>query len=147
MNRLRCACLAGRGSLKQFTETPPVLDRFKKWFLYGINGEASLYNFVRVKVELGQYQSGQRQLVLGNSGEVIALVVKLIGVLIPHLEFSRVPFGIDNSEQNRDDGFVFIDKSSIGLGLVRLLQLNLQSGDRLCFPLPLFPRPQVLAWF
>ena len=28
------------GSLKQHTDTPPVLDRFKKWFLYGIYGEA-----------------------------------------------------------------------------------------------------------
>jgi hypothetical protein len=100
-----------------------------------------------VKVELGQYQSGQRQLVLGNSGKKMALVAKLIGILIPHLEFSRVPFGIDNSEQNRDHGFVFIDKSSIGLGLARSLQLNLQSGDRLCFPLPFFPHPQVLAQF
>lgn len=75
------------------------------------------------------------------------LVAKLIGILIPHLEFSRVPFGIDNSEQNRGTGFVFIDKSSIGLDLGRPLQLNLPSGDRLCFYLPYSPRPQVLAQF
>ncbi len=41
MNLLRCASLVVRGSLKQYTDTPPVLDRFKKWFLYGISGEAS----------------------------------------------------------------------------------------------------------
>lgn len=29
------------GSLKQYTDTPPVLDRFKKWFLYGIAGRLS----------------------------------------------------------------------------------------------------------
>lgn len=77
----------------------------------------------------------------------MALVVKLIQILIPHLEFSRVPFGIDNSEQNGNYGFVFIDKSSIGLDLFRPLQLNLQSGDRLYFSLPFFPRPQVLSSF
>ena len=31
------------GSLKQHTDTPPVLDRFKKWFLYGICGGAFSY--------------------------------------------------------------------------------------------------------
>jgi hypothetical protein len=41
MNLLRCASLVVRGSLKQYTDTPPVLDRFKKWFLYGISGGAS----------------------------------------------------------------------------------------------------------
>ena len=43
MNLLRCASLVVRGSLKQYTDTPPVLDRFKKWFLYGICGGAFLY--------------------------------------------------------------------------------------------------------
>ena len=46
MNLLRCASLVVRGSLKQYTDTPPVLDRFKKWFLSGISGEASYINQV-----------------------------------------------------------------------------------------------------
>jgi hypothetical protein len=86
-----------------------------------------------------------RQLVIGNSGKAMELVAKIIGILIPHSEFSRVPFGIDNSEQSRDYGFVFIDKSSIGPDHSGSLPLNLQSGDRLCFPLLSRPHPQVLA--
>jgi hypothetical protein len=84
-------------------------------------------------------------MVSGNSGLGMELVAKLIGILIPHLEFSRVPFGIDNSEQNCSYGFVFIDKSSIGLLPGRPLQLNLQPGGPLSFPLPFSPRSQVLT--
>lgn len=73
------------------------------------------------------------------------LVAKLIGILIPHLEFLKVPFGIDNSEQSRDFGFVFIDKSSIGLPLGMPIQLNLQPDGPLSFSLPFSPRPQVFS--
>lgn len=61
MNLLRCASLVVRGSLKQYTDTPPVLDRFKKWFLYGISGEASYVcakDFIELK---GPYQPGQNR--------------------------------------------------------------------------------------
>ena len=65
-------CMPSRqGSLKQYTEAPPVLDRFKKWFLHGIAGEllfieivSSLSEVYYLRAEKELYQPG-RQLGLG----------------------------------------------------------------------------------
>ncbi len=51
------------GSLKQYTGTPPVLDRFKKWFLHGTNGEFKIFLLIagRFKRNRGDRQENKRQ--------------------------------------------------------------------------------------
>ena len=80
------------------------------------------------------------------------LVMKLIGILIPGLEVSRNVFGIDNSQQNRNHGFVFKDKSFVfkdkiskGFYFRIPLLLNLRSESKAFSPLLLTPPCQVLA--
>ena len=73
------------------------------------------------------------------------LVMWLIGILIPGLEGLKYVFGIDNSQQNQNHGFVFKDKVSKGFYSRRPLLLNLRS-DSTAFPPLLFAPPcQVLA--
>jgi hypothetical protein len=50
----------------------------------------------------------------GNAGKGIELVLNMIGILIPGLEVARYVFGIDITQQNRRDGFVFNDNNSKG---------------------------------
>jgi len=73
------------------------------------------------------------------------LVMKLIGILIPGLEVSRNVFGVDNSQQNRNHGFVFKDKISKGFYFRKPLLLNLLSESKAFSPLLLTPPCQVLA--
>ncbi|GJL77637.1 MAG: hypothetical protein NPINA01_06260 [Nitrospinaceae bacterium] len=73
------------------------------------------------------------------------LVAKLIGILIPDLEISRYTFGIDNSEQNLSNGFVFIDKNLKGLDASGPSFLDLQPGNTAYYLLPPTPHHQVLA--
>ena len=73
------------------------------------------------------------------------LVMKLIGILIPGLKVSRNVFGIDNSQQNRNVGFVFIDIISKGFFPRRSLLLNLRPESKAFPPLLFTPPCQVLA--
>lgn len=59
------------------------------------------------------------------------LVLKVIGILIPDLKVAGYVFGIDITQQNQSDGFVFNDKTSKGFNehvCVNLLPDNTASS-------------------
>ncbi len=144
MNLLRCASLVVRGSLKQYTDTPPVLDRFKKWFLYGISGGAS-YVYAEDFMNEGTIglvrNSGSR-----GSGKSMELVTKLIAILIPVFGMARYVFWLEISQQSRSFGFVFKDKISKGFYLMKHLFWNLLPDNKASSPLLFTPPCQVLAF-
>ena len=65
------------GSLKQHTDTPPVLDRFKKWFLYGICGGAFLYI-----LSTAQVNKLRRYFVVIYVEGVVGLMLRVIAIVM-----------------------------------------------------------------
>ena len=145
MNLLRCASLVVRGSLKQYTDTPPVLDRFKKWFLYGISGGASYVYSRRLNINEGIIglvrNSGSR-----GSGKSMELVTKLIWILIPVFGMARYVFWVEISQQSRSFGFVFKDKISKGYHFKKHSLCSLLPDNKASSPLLFTPPGQVLAF-
>ena len=102
--------------------------------------------FVYLEIfEKGTVSAWSNTVALGNSGKGMELVMKLIGILIPGLEVSRNVIGIDNSQQNRNNGFVFNDKISNGGYSRRPLLLNLLPDNTIFSRLLFSPPCQVLS--
>ena len=107
-----CACLPCEGSLKQHTDTPLVLDRFKKWFLYGITGKL----FLNIEQSAITKSSGWSMF----SKEGIAeLMMGLFAILMVHL-LTIVKFLHEGYEPIRERfaGFLFSDKFFIDYHLI-----------------------------
>ena len=93
------------GSLKQYTDTPPVLDGFKKWFLHGICGEA--YSYIQLSAK---YSSDWCFVVVVTRGVVVLMlnVFAIIMILIVAiLTLLHVGYGFI---RKRLAGFLFFNK-------------------------------------
>jgi hypothetical protein len=92
------------GSLKQYTDTPPVLDGFKKWFLHGICGEA--YSYIQLSA---RYRSSWWFFVVTRG--VVVLMLKVFAIImiliVAILTLLRVGYGLI---RKRLVGFLFLNK-------------------------------------